>query len=126
MDCIIGDDLRCTRCGRVAKTKALRRNCGPRPKRAALARGLGDVLADGLAAVGITKKRAQAVASAMGFADCGCKQRQQALNDVGASLGFPAGRGSPVDRLSTMDSERSRAHATETTDGTNEGSGSAV
>lgn len=51
-------------------------------------RGLGDMVADGLAAVGITKQRAQAVASAVGISDCGCAGRQQALNNVGHWMGI--------------------------------------
>lgn len=51
-------------------------------------RGLGDMVASGLAAVGITKERAQAVASAVGVKDCGCKKRQQALNELGRRIGI--------------------------------------
>ena len=40
--------------------------------------GLGDMVASGLAAVGITKDRAQAVANAVGVSDCGCAGRQEA------------------------------------------------
>jgi hypothetical protein len=43
-------------------------------------RGLGDMVAAGLDAIGITKARAQAVASAFGVSDCGCAARQEALN----------------------------------------------
>jgi hypothetical protein len=43
-------------------------------------RGLGDMVAAGLDAIGITKERAQAVASAFGVSDCGCAARQEALN----------------------------------------------
>lgn len=53
--------------------------------------GLGDIVASGLAAVGITKERAQAVASAVGVKDCGCKKRQAALNKLGEKLGLPPG-----------------------------------
>jgi hypothetical protein len=42
-------------------------------------KGLGDRVADGLAAVGITKER---VSKAIGR-DCGCKKRQAALNKLG-------------------------------------------
>ena len=41
--------------------------------------GLGDRVADGLAAVGITKER---VSKLVGK-DCGCKKRQEALNRLG-------------------------------------------
>lgn len=50
--------------------------------------GLGDMVAAGLATVGITKERAQAVASAVGVKDCGCKKRQQALNELGRRIGI--------------------------------------
>ena len=54
--------------------------------------GLGDIVAAGLDAVGITKDRVQTVASAVGIKDCGCKQRQQAMNEFGAKfLGLPDG-----------------------------------
>lgn len=48
----------------------------------------------GLAAVGITKERAQAVANAVGIKDCGCSKRQAALNRAGEAFGLPPGRGS--------------------------------
>lgn len=55
-------------------------------------RGLGDMVADGLSAVGITKERVQAVSSAVGIEDCGCKGRQKKLNELGRKyLGLPAG-----------------------------------
>jgi hypothetical protein len=50
--------------------------------------GLGDMVAAGLAAVGITKERAQAVAAAVGVKDCGCKKRQERLNELGRRLGI--------------------------------------
>jgi len=79
MDCRIGEDLTCHVCGLPASSARVRRNCRP---------GLGDMVATGLAAVGITKERAQAVANAVGVKDCGCKQRQQALNALGRRLGI--------------------------------------
>lgn len=54
-------------------------------------RGLGDMVADGLSAVGITKERVQAVASAVGVKDCGCGKRQAALNRLGERIGLPPG-----------------------------------
>lgn len=54
--------------------------------------GLGDMVASGLAAVGITKERAQAVASAVGVKDCGCAKRQAALNKLGEKLSLPPGQ----------------------------------
>ena len=78
----------CSACGRFVKTKngaVPRAVCrGPR--------GLGDMVADGLSAVGITKERVQAVASAVGVKDCGCRGRQQKMNELGHKyLGLPAG-----------------------------------
>jgi hypothetical protein len=50
--------------------------------------GLGDRVASALSAVGITKQRAQAVASAVGIRDCGCAGRQAAINRAGYRLGI--------------------------------------
>jgi hypothetical protein len=50
--------------------------------------GLGDMVAAGLDAIGITKERVQAVASKVGIKDCGCKKRQEALNSLGRNLGI--------------------------------------
>lgn len=47
--------------------------------------GLGDMVAAGLSAVGITPER---VSAALGVKDCGCKKRQAALNDLGRRLGI--------------------------------------
>jgi hypothetical protein len=55
----------------------------PRPRP-----GLGDLVAAGLASVGITKARAQAVAAAVGIEDCGCQGRQEAWNLAGYRLGI--------------------------------------
>jgi hypothetical protein len=79
--CVIGDDLRCTVCGRRAFGVNVIRACRPRL-------GLGDHVAEGLAAVGITKARAQAVAAAVGLRDCGCQERQDAWNRFGYALGI--------------------------------------
>lgn len=46
--------------------------------------GLGDIVAAGLATVGITKER---VSKAIGR-DCGCAKRQAALNEFGKRLGI--------------------------------------
>jgi hypothetical protein len=46
--------------------------------------GLGDYVAAGLSAVGITPER---VSAALGVKDCGCKKRQQRLNELGRRLG---------------------------------------
>lgn len=50
--------------------------------------GLGDRVAAALDSVGVTKDRVQAVARRVGIKDCGCKQRQQALNRIGRRLGL--------------------------------------
>jgi hypothetical protein len=47
--------------------------------------GLGDMVAAGLSAVGITPER---VSKALGVKDCGCKKRQQRLNDIGRKFGI--------------------------------------
>lgn len=52
--------------------------------------GLGDLVASGLAAVGITKRRVSVVAKAFGVRGCGCSKRQRALNALGRRLGFGA------------------------------------
>jgi len=46
--------------------------------------GLGDMIAAGLDAIGITKERVQAVASTVGIKDCGCGKRQRIANEIGA------------------------------------------
>ena len=46
--------------------------------------GLGDMVAAGLAAIGITKER---VSAALGR-PCSCPQRQEALNDLGRRIGI--------------------------------------
>ena len=46
--------------------------------------GLGDMVAAGLSAIGITKER---VSKAVG-GDCGCSKRQQALNELGRKIGI--------------------------------------
>lgn len=47
--------------------------------------GLGDMVAAGLSAVGITPER---VSAALGVKDCGCKKRQEALNALGRKFGI--------------------------------------
>ena len=50
--------------------------------------GLGDMVAAGLASIGITKER---VAQVTGK-PCGCAKRQAALNKLGEKLGLPPGQ----------------------------------
>jgi hypothetical protein len=47
--------------------------------------GLGDMVAAGLSAVGITPER---VSKALGVEDCGCKKRQAKLNELGRKFGI--------------------------------------
>ena len=67
--------MRCRRCGAAVSSIAVRRNCCP---------GLGDIVAAGLSAVGITKQRVEALVGG----PCGCAERQEALNALGRSLGI--------------------------------------
>ena len=46
--------------------------------------GLGDMVAAGLSAIGITKERVSAVVGG----DCGCGQRQEKLNELGRKIGI--------------------------------------
>ena len=46
--------------------------------------GLGDMVAAGLSAIGVTKER---VSRAVG-GDCGCSKRQEQLNELGRKLGI--------------------------------------
>lgn len=57
--------------------------------------GLGDRVADGLAAVGITKQR---VSRWTGKKDCGCKKRQELLNKLGQKV-VDFVRGNNADQL---------------------------
>ncbi len=60
----------------------------PRPRQP----GLGDMVAAGLASVGITKERVSRVLGR----DCGCAKRQQRLNDLGRKLGIGGDAGPPL------------------------------
>ena len=46
--------------------------------------GLGDMVAAGLSAIGITKERVSKLAGG----DCGCQKRQAALNELGRKIGI--------------------------------------
>jgi len=59
------------------------------PRKRAAPRGLGDMVAGALAAVGITKER---VSAAIGR-PCKCGERQETLNAIGRTIGI--GTGSP-------------------------------
>lgn len=57
----------------------------PKAKTAPATRpGLGDMVAAGLSAIGITKERVSAVVGG----DCGCAKRQEALNELGRKIGI--------------------------------------
>jgi hypothetical protein len=60
---------------------ALALRCG----QSAASPGLGDIVAAGLSAVGITPER---VSAALGVEDCGCKKRQAKLNELGRKFGI--------------------------------------
>jgi hypothetical protein len=47
-------------------------------------RSLGDMVAAGLSAIGVTKERVSAVVGG----DCGCHKRQEALNQLGRKIGI--------------------------------------
>lgn len=81
--------LRCRVCGQSVSSANVRRNCRPALTPSS---GLGDYVAAGLAAVGITKERVAAVIGS----PCRCGERQAALNAAGAKyLGLPAGSTAP-------------------------------
>ena len=81
MQCDIdAESLSCRRCGARVSSVVVRRNCGPVDPA-----GLGDMVAAGLEAIGITKAR---VSAALGVEDCGCSKRQEALNVLGRNLGI--------------------------------------
>lgn len=73
------DSTTCQRCGFVAKSRHARKRCVADEKP-----GLGDMVAAGLSAIGITKERVSKLAGG----DCGCKKRQQALNELGRKFGI--------------------------------------
>ena len=86
-DCDIEpSSLRCRVCGASVSSPSVRRNCGTPPP------GLGDMVAAGLSAVGITKERVEAVVGG----PCGCSERQAWMNDAGAQwLGMSPGSTAP-------------------------------
>lgn len=91
MDCVNGA-CHCETCGRTIDLHNAYTGVGYHTCKGNPAAGLGDIVAAGLAAVGITKERAQAVAQAVGIKDCKCAGRQAALNRLGQRLGLPPGR----------------------------------
>jgi hypothetical protein len=96
------ESLRCTRCGYIAKRLPTYRVCRTIPEMArkiatdtATKRvtvpplKIGTAVAKGLAAVGITKERVQAITGK----DCGCAKRQNALDAAGAVVSGVVERG---------------------------------
>jgi hypothetical protein len=76
----------CARCGYVLRRdypKAPGRMCDKQDVQSPRM-GLGDYVAAGLSAVGITKPFVEAIVGG----PCGCDQRQEALNDFGRALGI--------------------------------------
>ena len=69
----------CPLCGYVAPVRHARRQCPAISKP-----GLGDMVAAGLSAIGITKDRVSALAGG----DCGCSKRQEQLNELGRRIGI--------------------------------------
>jgi len=71
----------CRRCGfRLCGHKPpIRRRCDVQLKP-----GLGDMVAAGLSAIGVTKERVSALAGG----DCGCAKRQEQLNELGRKIGI--------------------------------------
>lgn len=95
------ETLTCKTCGHVARVLPTFRKCKPVPPRPVTiprddglsvkeaqrrTRGLGDMTADSLAAIGITKERV-----AYWFGNCGCEARQEWLNEVGRVFGIGTG-----------------------------------
>jgi hypothetical protein len=78
MLCDITRNLSCSRCGRIVSHIGVKAEC------VHVSAGLGDRIAAGLTAVGVTKERVSAIVGG----DCGCEQRQQALNELGYKLGI--------------------------------------
>lgn len=82
LECRNGEAV-CDRCGfRVGCRNIVAHVCRPK------AAGLGDTVAAGLAAVGITPARV----SRMIGRPCGCERRKQRLNELGAWIAKRAGR----------------------------------
>ena len=82
------DTKRCRICGVEDPFCGSRRPCPAIPPPAPPEpepMGLGDMVAAGLEAIGITKAR---VSAALGVKDCGCSKRQSALNALGRKLGI--------------------------------------
>jgi hypothetical protein len=85
--CIPADSGRCIYC----QSETLSHDC---PGFAVAKMGLGDYVAAGLSAIGVTKDRVEAVVGG----PCGCDGRQAAMNAAGAKwLGLPPGSTAPAE-----------------------------
>jgi len=73
MNCTFSNG-RCERCGVRRDPPYPMRRCTP---------GLGDVVASGLKAVGVTPERVARAMRTVGFKDCGCDKRRELLNKLG-------------------------------------------
>lgn len=102
MQCEFGEDLRCKRCGYLARIQKTYRTCQTIHEMAEnIAKAtapawvpvpnpmVGDRLANALAFFGVTKER---VSKAVG-GDCGCQERQTGLNKVGGIVAKTVERG---------------------------------
>ena len=72
----------CDSCGRTATVRSEKppvAECRAKPKT-----GIGDMVAAGLSAIGITKERVSKLAGG----DCGCSKRQEQLNELGRKMGI--------------------------------------
>lgn len=80
MNCDFFHGLTCSRCGYRAKKANTFRRCRPpaEPKPVMV----GDMVANALEAVGVTKS----VVSRVVGGDCGCKKRQNWLNEAGIQV----------------------------------------
>lgn len=77
--------VRCSRCKFV--TAPTPHECSSVFKECDLL-GLGDYVAHGLAAFGITKERVSWVKRQFGGSDCNCGQRQESMNEAGKQIGL--------------------------------------
>jgi len=80
MNCKLNNEATCVRCGYKASSLKVKRMCP--------SAGLGDAVESVLETVGITKDRVSKAASIVGVKDCGCKKRQEWLNEVGKLVGL--------------------------------------
>lgn len=76
----------CHRCGYQATSLPTFRECGPPPEQPWRPVMIGDLVERGLSAVGITKERVERTTGK----PCGCKGRQQRLNEAGVKAQLAA------------------------------------